>query len=117
MNREEDSRTDSTAALTNTLDNTSQSTKYKGTDQDDKPDSDYLDDAIETLLIDIDSPPTSPTQGHTEMFLTSRGMIQHQTAVNTAIALADRSFTHAITGNNPTTDNSSQDPFAYITIS
>jgi len=73
---------------------------------------------MEALMIDIESPPVSPAQEQTELFLTSFGTIQYGGAINTVTDLADRSFTHAITGTNPTAcHNDDSDPFAYVTTS
>ena len=92
-------------------------TEYEGTDYDDEPGSESTDDAMEALIIDTELPP-SPTQEQTELFLTSFGMIQHEGAINTVTDLADRSFTHAITGTNPTAHhNNDSDPFAYVATS
>jgi hypothetical protein len=68
---------------------------------DDNPNSESdeaVDGKIETLIIDIESPPESPAHDQAELFLTSIGSIQQREATYTAINLADRSFTHAVTG-------------------
>ncbi len=94
INQRRSSKTDLTAALTDTPSNIS----------------------LKTLMIDIKSPPVSPTQEQTKLFLTSFGTIQHKGAINTATDLADQSFTYAITGTNPTAHhNDDPDPFAYTT--
>ena len=91
--------------------------KYEGTDHDDELNSESIDDAMEALIIDIESPLPSPTQEQTELFLTSFGTIQHEGAINTMTDLADRSFTHAITGTNPIAHHNDSDPFAYVATS
>src|SRR6266516_285391 len=91
--------------------------EYEGTDHDDDLDSESVDEAMEALMIDVESSPASPVQEQAELFLTSFGTIQHEGAINTVTNLADRSFAHALTGTNPTTAsrNDESDPFAYST--
>jgi len=36
--------------------------EYEGIDYDDKSDLEFIDDAVKTLIINIKSPPVSPTQ-------------------------------------------------------
>ena len=69
-------------------------------------------------MIDIKSPPVSPTQEQTELFFISFGIIQHKGAINTATDLVDWSFTYVITGINLTVYyNDDLDLFAYTATS
>ncbi|SLM34773.1 integrase and r domain-containing protein [Lasallia pustulata] len=76
---------------------------------------DDLDDAMEALIINIESPPTTPVQEKAEGFFCSSGAI-YQAEAKTS-DLANRSLDHAITGTSPVTgnDNSESNPFAYTT--
>ena len=76
---------------------------------------DDLDDAMEALIIDIESPPTTPVQDKAEGFFCSSGAIYQAEAITSD--LANRSLDHAITGTSPVAgnDNLESNPFAYTT--
>ena len=94
------------------------------------PDCESVTGAIETLILDTDTPEI-PNEDEAEHFFTSLGPLPKNEATNITKDLANRSFTHAITGTipiiEPTPNNSDPatgfttpeapdaDPFSYIT--
>ena len=82
-------------------------TEQEGTDYESDGDSEpnneeTLDDAVESLIPDIQSLPASSTEDEAELFLATFGTIPDEKASQITTHLADRSFLHAITGINPT---------------
>ena len=86
-------------------------TDYEGSHNSEAKDD--LNNAIEALIINIESPPTIPVQDKAEWFFCSSGTIYQAEAITSD--LANCSLSHAITGTSPVTgnDNLKSNPFAY----
>jgi hypothetical protein len=81
-------------------------TGYEGTEQEEETydnefEEETLDDTIQTLMTDSESLP--PIEEQSEQFFTSLGKVQNESAMEIVAKLADRAFTHALTGAKPST--------------
>jgi hypothetical protein len=76
-----------------------------------------MDEAVNNLIIDFESPEPAGGGDQAELFLTSFGKMQCQEAIKGITALADRSFAHALVRTAPTAADDKSDPFAYTTTS
>ena len=81
-------------------------TGYEGTEQEEETydnefEEETLDDTIQTLMTDSKSLP--PIEEQPEQFFTSLEKVQNESAMEIVAKLADRAFTHALTGAKPLT--------------